>query len=241
MYQSVGPTSLTRPELDAYLANGWYRMAQTLFTLDYILMAEYVRVFWLRFRLPGFDFEKKHRDLIRKNSRFQVDILPLHLTAEHDRLYSDYRQWIDFDGPSTARAFLFEEHGPLYSNKKGIFESRMVEVRDNGKLIALGVFDLGQNATAGIMNFFHPDYQKYSPGKYLMLKKIEYSLQEGMAWYYPGYIGYRFPKFDYKLYPGASFAEIFDPVMEEWLPYSAEKVRELAESQFFSWDEAEEG
>lgn len=241
MYHQVEPHSLTRSQLDEYLAHGWYRMAQGLFTLDYIMMAEYIRVFWLRFRLREYNFEKKHRDLLRKNSRFEVAVRPLDLGDEHTRLYARYREWIDFDGPPTAQAFLFDEYTPTRSRRKSIFESQMLEVRDEGKLIAVGIFDLGQRATAGIMNFFDPEYRKNSPGKFLMLKKMEYALEEGMDWYYPGYIGYRFPKFDYKLYPGPRFAEIFDPVQEDWISYSADTVTELAITQFPDWEDLERG
>ena len=55
----------------------------------------------------------------------------------------------------------------------------MVQVRDGDKLIAVGYFDKGKTAIAGILNMYHPDYKQYSPGKFLMLKKLEYALSQG--------------------------------------------------------------
>ncbi|MEJ7659632.1 MAG: hypothetical protein WKG07_08390 [Hymenobacter sp.] len=47
-----------------------------------------------------------------------------------------------------------------------------MEVRAEGHLIAAGIFDQGTRSLAGIVNFYDPDYRKYSLGKYLMLYEI---------------------------------------------------------------------
>jgi arginine-tRNA-protein transferase len=119
----------------------------------------------------------------------------------------------------------------------------MFEIWDGPRLIAVGVFDLGENSIAGILNFYDPDYKKFSLSKCLILKKMEFALNSGRDWYYPGYIGYKLPKFDYKLDPGFEAAEILDPFSRHWFPYSPELVEELALLQhpyFFPPEELEE-
>ena len=64
-----------------------------------------------------------------------------------------------------------------------------------------------------------------------MLKKIEYTMNSGREWYYPGYIGFNFPKFDYKLYPSNDTAEIWEPFRQEWLPYNPTLLEELTKLQ----------
>ena len=79
------------------------------------------------------------------------------------------------------------------------------------------------------MNFYDPNYRKYSLGKYLMLLKINYAQQQQYDYYYPGYVVSYYPKFDYKLFAAESATEVFDAINDRWLPFSWETVRELAE------------
>ena len=230
MVNQIYPDSLTGEELDNYLLNGWYRMGQRLFTVDYIFINRWIRVFWLRYRMKDFSFSKKQKELLAKNERFSWEILPLNITDEHENLYEIYFKSIDFEASSTASDFLFGQD-LFYVQQPNIFDSRMIEVRDGKKLIAVGVFDMGQNSMAGILNFYHPDYKRFSPGRFLILKKMELALQSELEWYYPGYIGYNFPKFDYKLFPGKDTAEILDPFSRLWLPYSADLVELMTYNQ----------
>jgi len=198
-------------------------MGQKLFTVDYIFIESWIRVFWLRYRLKGFTFSKKQKELLAKNQRFNCSVLPLHISDEHEDLYEEYFKNIDFEASSTASDFLFGRD--LFNEQQAnVFNSQMIEIRDAEKLIAVGVFDLGNNSMAGILNFYHPDYKRFSPGRVLILKKIEWAIQSKLDWYYPGYIGYKFPKFDYKLFPGIETAEFLDPFERLWEPYSAENV-----------------
>lgn len=224
------PESLSASKLDDYLSIGWYRMEQSLFTLDYIFIQKWIRVFWLRYRLEDFQFSRKHRQLMNRCQAFSVEIKPLHITNEHEDLFANYRQIIDFDGPPSASKFLFG-HSFDGTQAHNVFDSHMIEVRHQKQLIALGAFDLGHNSVAGILNFYHPDFKKYSFGKFLILKKMEFALNSGLEFYYPGYIGFDFPKFDYKLFPGEANAEIWDPFAREWMAYSPSLVAGLTKIQ----------
>jgi arginyl-tRNA--protein-N-Asp/Glu arginylyltransferase len=230
MVNQIYPDSLTADELDNYLLNGWYRMGQRLFTVDYIFIERWIRVFWLRYRLKDFTFSKKQKELLAKNERFNWEVLPLNITEEHEALYEIYFKNIDFDASSTASGFLFGTD-LFHEQQPNVFDSWMIELRDGEKLIAVGVFDLGQHSMSGILNFYHPDYKRFSPGRFLILKKMELAIHSELDWYYPGYIGYNFPKFDYKLFPGKETAEILDPFLRQWQVYSAESVELMTYNQ----------
>jgi len=230
MVNEIFPESLTGEELDQFLLQGWYRMGQRLFTVDYIFIERWIRVFWLRFKMSDFSFSKKQKELMSKVERFNVRILPLEISDEQEALYAIYYKSIDFEASPTASDFLFGRD--LFTeDQPNIFNSRMVEVRDGKKLISVGVFDMGQNSLAGILNFYHPDYKKYSLGRYMILKKMEFALKSGLEWYYPGYVGYNFQKFEYKLFPGVETAEFLEPLAMQWLPYSNESIEFYALSQ----------
>lgn len=207
------PQKLSGRALDFYLERGWFRMGHTIFTTHLIYMnGQFYPVHWLRIVLPRLEWGRRQRQLSKHNSSFQVHCRPFVLTSEIEDLYSKYRLSVDFSVSPTVMDFL---HG---NRPLPIFNSYAIEVRDAGKLIAIGIFDCGHNSIAGIMNFYDPDYAPYSPGKYLMLLKAEWARDNGHQYYYPGYLAIGMKKFDYKLWLQRSATEYYDPRSQVWLP-----------------------
>lgn len=226
--------------LDYYLGLGYYRMGQDLFTCRFLPVAQAVHtVHWLRIVVSQVVYGSKQRQLLRQNSRFTVIIKPFRLTAEYEALYARYHQAIDFEAAASLESLLLAEA------THSVFDTQIVEVRDGDQLIAAGVFDCGTASIAGIVNFYDPDYRKYSLGKYLLLLKTEYARRQQLAYYYPGYLVHGYPKFDYKLFACLAATEVFDCLSSHWLPFSWEVVNEqaaaiLAEWQRGDWRKEEE-
>ncbi len=215
---------ITGEMLDEYLALGWYRMGQIIFTTDYLNKEDqYLRVFWLRYRMDLFRFTTKQEKLLRLPEGFTVTNQPLRITEELETLYQLYRNKIDFEVSPSLRdnlfslCFISSEEAPAY-------DSRVIEIRDKGKLVAAGVYDKGERSMMGIINIYDPSYKKYSLGKRLILLKLQASVELGLEYYYPGYIVPGFPKFDYKLEAGEGICEIYDSMKEKWIPYSQENI-----------------
>jgi len=205
--------------LDVYLAAGYYRMRHDLFTTHYIPRFDeenslvIMPVFWLR-TLVNKITENKSAFRIRKQcAAFTVEYITASITEEIEELYTTYHSKIEFDAAEKCRDYLED---PIKANP---FDSRMIVIRDGRKLIAVGYFDLGQEAMMGILNFYHPDYRKYSLGKYLMLKKIDFAKQHGVQYYYTGYLGTTETKFDYKLFPDKKAMEVLLAFDQEWVPW----------------------
>lgn len=199
--------------LDAYLHAGWYRMGANIFTTRSFEdnLVEY-RVFWLRYRINAIRLSGSSTSIIKKNKSFSVSIRPFELTEELERLHDLYFEKIDFITSFTIAELLEDVENMIY-------DSWLIEVRDNNKLIAAGIFDKGENTIAGIKNIYHPDYQKYSLGKYLILIKLQFCIQNNIEFYYPGYIAPGHAKFDYKLSVDKSATEVLDTNSSVWLPY----------------------
>lgn len=222
------PEQLSGSELDVYLNKGWYRLGQIIFTTDYIPHNDHwYRVFWLRFRLDTISYGRKQFKLLRDNQHFSLQIKPLEITEEAEELYRLYSSDLNFEVSPTVKNYLFD-NSVFERPVQNLFQTEIIEIRDKGRLIAAGIFDNGKESIAGIMNFYDPSYHKYSLGRFLMLLKINYAKQKGKSWYYPGYIAYGYPKFDYKLFPDKNAAEIFDPNSQEWLPWSESLLSALA-------------
>lgn len=203
--------------LDLYLEKGYYRMHQDMFTAGWVNFKneDFCRVFWLRTQLNSLPDITKHA-VFKKNKRFSVKVSNAYCSEEIEALYSLYRQYVSFEPAEEIGSYLFDyEFEPA-------FDSKMIEIRDGLQLIAVGYFDEGYQSIAGIMNFFHPDYKKYSLGKYLMLLKIKYALVCNMKYYYTGYIALDYDKFDYKLFPYKEHIEVYMDFDDCWEPFPEE-------------------
>lgn len=216
------PERLKGKELDDFLEMGWYRMGQSIFTTHFILLEDYAyRVFWLRYNLKNITLSKSQQRLKNRNGQFNVSLKPLQITDEIEDLYSIYKTGINFQGAPSVHYWLYGDRPPY-----NVFDTELIEIRDKGKLIAVGIADWGAESFAGIMNFYHPDYKKFSLGKYLMMLKIELGQLRNFRWYYPGYIVYQKPEFDYKLGFDKSAVEVLIPERQGWQVYQSHLIEE---------------
>jgi arginine-tRNA-protein transferase len=218
-HEKWAPDSLTGEQLDDYLSRGWYRMQQEIFTTTHVALPDFYRVHWLRYTLDRVVTRPSHRKIRNLNRGFSVRVEPFGgITEEQETLYQRYRGSITFDGADHIQECLQDANDPF----RNIFETRCFQVRDGGRLIAVGYLDLGRTAGAGIVNFFDPEYRKYSLGKFLMLLKLDFLRESGYRYYYPGYIVAGLPKMDYKLFVGQDVAEYFDADRQLWMPFREE-------------------
>lgn len=222
-YHTHAPEYMSGEMLDHYLQYGWYRIQQKMITTDVIIGedASLMPVFWIRFDLLKYLQGKRSAKIMALNRHFTIEVKPFEINAAHENLFEDYKSGIDFQLMDSVKQYL------LGDEDRNVYDTRMIEVRDSGRLIAVGIFDEGKSAIAGILNFYHPAYKKYSPGKFLMLLKMNYAKSRNHLYYYPGYICTRNPKFDYKLFPDKNSTEVFLRNRQQWLPYLSVNMNEL--------------
>lgn len=200
--------------LDDYLSMGWFRIQQTIITVDMLPGKEDLHpLYWIRYDLEKVKYGKSQQNIFRKNQRFKYTDLAAVITPEMEMLYARYKTGLAFNPPITLADALFSGTGV------NIYNTRMIQVQDDEQLIAVGFYDVGNNSVAGILNCYDPIYKKQSPGKYLLLLQINQAMQMNKSFYYPGYIAENFPIFDYKLFPSLNATEIFDMENQQWLPY----------------------
>jgi len=212
-YYRLNPEALSGDELDQFLALGWYRMHQNIFTVSHIEQSGLYRVHWLRYILHEIKNHASHRRIRNRNKGFRFTIEDFTaIRADHDDLHRRYRASIDFDGALTIQECLFGDD----DTTKNIFNTRCISVFDDGKLIAGGYFDVGENSATSILHFSDPLYQSNSLGKYLILLTVDYLKSNGYTFYYPGYVVEGLPKMNYKLFLGKEEAQYFDPEMVMW-------------------------
>jgi arginine-tRNA-protein transferase len=203
------------PVLDQLLALGWYRMGMYVFTTNGLQPnadGELFPVYWLRYDVNKVLLSKSSLKIIKAAAGLEVYLRPFKVTPEVEELHSRYREHLSFNTDSDLTKVIADPSGT-------IFNTLMFELRDKGKLIGLGIFDVGDDTIAGIKSIYDPAYKKYSPGKYLMLLKLDYCRRNYISWYYPGYFSPRYPKFDYKLFVDPAATEVYLPERNAWVPY----------------------
>jgi arginyl-tRNA--protein-N-Asp/Glu arginylyltransferase len=208
------PEQLSPEDLDNYLSKGWYRMGQTIFTTHFLSFdARFYSAIWARLPLESYEFSKSLRKIMRRNSaHFRTYVAPGSLTLKKEALYQKYRAGF----PGILAASLRDSL--LDGGKHNIYNTYEITVYDGRKLVACSYFDLGVTSAASILGFYDPEYSAYSLGLYTMLAEINYCMQQGMSWFYPGYVVPGYHRFDYKLRIGA--VEYFDLGNKGWLPYA---------------------
>jgi arginine-tRNA-protein transferase len=207
------PPQIKGEVLDMYLSAGWYRYGNKIFTIDFFTENEKLyQVYWLRYNVLNLKLSDSNQKILNKNKRFNYKIIPFQNSLELEALHSLYLEKIDFVTISSIEELMEDVNGSVYN-------SMLIEIRDENKLIGAGIFDYGKNSIAGIKNIFHPEYKKYSLGKYLMLLKYQYCLQKNIKWYYPGYFAPGHKKFDYKLTIDADATEVCLIDNRQWVSY----------------------
>lgn len=207
------PQTLSSTDLDQYLAKGWFRLNQTIFTTNFLqFKRNFYSAIWLRTVLRDFSHDRFSQKLFRRNSVFDITIQPATLTKEKEDLFAVYRKNVSFESSTSLQHLLF---GKFSYN---VYHTYEVTIHDKDRLIGVGFFDLGENSAAGISSFYHPDYRKFSLGKFLIYCKILYCKEIGMDYFYPGYFVPGYAPFDYKLTIARSALQYLDVQTSEWLP-----------------------
>lgn len=222
-YDVLQPERCTGKDFDYLLSLGWYPMGQTIFTTSHLFKEDDTppnRVHWLRYPVDSISERNSHKRIRKKNKNFTIElIIPFRHTRELDLLYEKYFNSIDFDGYSSIKKATY------HPDENNIYDSRAILVRERKKIISCGIFYEGKHSVASILHFFDPEYKKSSPGKYLILKTLDYCRKKQLKWYYPGYLIQGIPKMDYKLFLGKNEAQYYlpepDPLHGQWLALSS--------------------
>lgn len=217
MFYAIRLPAVKGEMLDQFLSKGWYRFGSNIFTTNFLEHDEAkYPVHWVRYDALKTIPTRKQKLLCKKNERFVVETGPFVYSEELERLHDLYVDHIDFvTGPSLASI--------MEDVDCSVFDSMTIKIYDNEKLIGVGVFDVGKNSIAGIKNYFHPDYKKYSLGKYLVLLKLAFCKKNHIDWYYPGYIVPGYAKFDYKLFLDKEHTEVYVFESDAWLKFYVAK------------------
>jgi len=200
-------------KLDEYLAEGWFRMGQTIFTCWFLFMERgFYSAIWIRQDLENFTFKKRSRKIMNRNGRaFTYKIGSAVIDRPKEILYQKHR--VRFNSGGVYRSL---RQSLLSGASFSIYDTRQIEIYEGDKLIAASFFDVGLESVASISGIFDPEYGQHSLGFYTMLLEMQFSLDQGKRYYYPGYIVPGNSRFDYKARIGA--VDYYNLYTKKWYP-----------------------
>ena len=222
------PSEYKGDVLDFFLSKGWFRALSygVMFTTSHLEKEEVqVPVHWLRYDVSKFHYGSSQRRLLKKNQKegFKVTFETFRIDEELETLFSKYKELATF----TYITSLEETFASVMDT--GVYDTGVLKIRDGEKLIAAGLFDIGNESIAPILNYYDPDYQSFGLGKLLLMMEIGFSLQNKIQYVYPGYIAPGIDKFNFKLFPDKKVTEVFIDQDKKWIDYHVWNLIQLAE------------
>lgn len=136
-----------------------------------------------RIEVGSFQPDRKQRRCRTRNSVTSVLIKPAVFDARHFDLYQRYqaarhdKQAIDAISEDDYLNFLTSTW----------CETRFVEFCIAGRLAAVAVIDVLDNALSAVYTFFEPEFADYSPGVFAVLWQIEHAGLTGLEYVYLGF------------------------------------------------------
>lgn len=204
-------------ELDAYLTNGWRPTGQSLYTSDFLRTDDDALYGCLQLRLPlaEFSFKKRHRRLLRKNDQlFRVVIEKA--TLPDAEMLAVNKAYLKLHPQKSTENLGFHVVGERFL---AALNTQVTKVYVGKKMIGFSYFDVGKKCLYSKAGIYDPAFKDYSLGIYTMLLEIRWALDNGYAFYHPGYFAPAYPIFNYKLKFGP--VEYRDPISLSWQPLTA--------------------
>ncbi len=148
-------------------------------------------------RIPVHSFKpsRTQRKIWNRNAHLTVTMTD---ARSNDELYALYARYI------SARHKDGDMYPPTLEQFKDFLtesqaDTRFIEYRDNGELVAVAVTDQLENAYSAVYSFFDPDNQRASYGVYTILSQIHLAREAGLQYLYLGYWIKACQKMSYKI------------------------------------------
>ena len=146
----------------------------------------------LRVPVARFAPSRAQRRCRRRNAEVQAALVPPSTRPEKLALYRRYllaRHDGQMDGSETELRAL---------TAGSVVDSREIEYRVGGRLVAVGIADLEPRAMSAVYCYFDPAESRRSLGVFNVLWMIEECRRRGLPWLYLGYWVSGSPRMSYK-------------------------------------------
>ena len=147
-----------------------------------------------RLVVKEFSPSRSQRRCYKRNQALTLTAVAAGYSDEYFELYRRYLNSRHIDG-SMANPVEEDFRQFLYCEWS---DTQFLELRQNGRLIAVAVTDIVSDGISAVYSFFEPEMQELSLGTFCILKQIDYAKSLGLAHVYLGYWIEGHPKMHYK-------------------------------------------
>jgi len=180
-------------ELDTLLEKGFRHFGTTFFRYNLQKQGnETLHVIPLRINLSKFSPSKSQKRILRRNRDLEIVFRDACLDVEKERLFSIHKERFKDNVPRSLLQFLSPVPSAIPC------KTRECCAYLNGKLVAVGFMDEGETSTSCVYTIFDTAYGRRSMGILMILLEIQYSVDSGMRYVYPGYAYIEDSFYDYK-------------------------------------------
>jgi arginine-tRNA-protein transferase len=164
----------------------------------------------LRIDLSRFALSRIQKRILAKNCDLRLLIQPSSIDREKEALFEKHRLRFEENVPTSLFNFMSPDPSAAPCPNLEIC------VYDADTLLGATFLDIGTTATSAVYAMFDPAAARRSLGILMMLHSIQFSIERGCRYYYPGY-AYREPfTYDYKKrFTGLEYLDW----EEGWKPY----------------------
>ncbi len=161
-------------------------------------------------RIPVQEFiaSRSQQRCWKNNQDLKLTVVAAGFTEEYFNLYRNYLNARHVDG-SMADPVEEDFTKFLYSDWS---DTRFLELRLNGQLVAVAVTDFTSDGLSAVYSFFDPELKKRSLGTYCILRQIDHAKELGLNYLYLGYWIKNHNKMHYK----SSFKPLQLYLDEQW-------------------------
>ncbi len=138
----------------------------------------------VRVRASEFVFSKTMKKVIRKNRGTHLSVLPNIATTEQYGLFKKYLSARHAGGE--MEKMTFEEYRAMIEDSP--VETVLVELGEQGRLIAVMLVDVLDDGLSAVYSFFDPEMSKRSLGTFMILELIRLTKERGLPYVYLGYL-----------------------------------------------------
>ena len=148
----------------------------------------------VRIPVAAFRPDRSQRRTLSRNADVSTRVVLVGRNDERLALYQRYLAWrhpgggMDTHGAAEFDQFLIGRWA----------DGRFLELRRDGRLLAVAVTDLAPGALSAVYTFYDPQALSCGPGTLAILKQIEWAAREGRDHLYLGYWISGHDKMDYK-------------------------------------------
>lgn len=135
----------------------------------------------IRVLVKEYNFSKSEKRVLNKNAQFTVNIVNKPSSdIKYFNLYKEHKKRFK------------ESYTETYENWVSSFFSKfntnyLMEIRDENILVGVTHLDVTKKIVSAVYCYWKESYASYSPGKFSILKGIQYAIETGAEYYYLGY------------------------------------------------------